>query len=128
VVEGLTAPSVVDGTLLVSDGGVDVYGLDDAAVFVQGDVTVRGDVLDALVVCTGAITVQGTVKRSLLLTRGSLRCDGYLKESLVEAQVARSSGYSKRCVWVRTRREVGRQQHDRVLEEEPSLFALFRGR
>ena len=129
VVEGLSSRSVVDETLLLSDGPVTVLGLDEAVVFVNGDVTITGDVLDSIVVSTGALTVTGTVKGALILSRGEVRTESYVKASLFEARFLRASGNSKACFYVGTTKQVRRSHDDRSLErvrERP--LDLFRGR
>ncbi len=127
MVRGLSSRVVVDGTLLLSDGSIDTHGLDESFAFVNGDVTIAGNVLDSFVLCTGKITVTGTIEDSLVLARGGVRTKGYVKASLLQAKQLTASGDSIRCVYVATTAKVRQSTGDRSAQR-PGPLDLFRGR
>jgi hypothetical protein len=127
VVGGLTSRTVLDDTLLVSDGSVQTVAVDGSFVFMNGDLTVSGDVLDSVVICSGDIVVTGTIKGSLILSRGRARTESYTKASLFQTQGVSATGFSNACIYVGTQRRVAQSRRD-VAKAGPGPLNLFDGR
>ncbi len=127
VVSGLASGSVLDDMLLVSDGPVQALAIDGSFVFMNGDLTVSGNVLGSVIICSGNVIVTGTIKNSLILSRGEVRTQGYTKSSLFQARSVSATGFSSTCIYVDTQRRVAQSKRD-VVKAAPGPLNLFDGK